>query len=386
MPTEIIAVSEKIRSALNLAKELAKTNITILILGESGTGKEVFAKFIHENSQRAKMPFIAINCGAIAQSILESELFGHERGSFTGAVATHKGYFEAAHGGTIFLDEVAEMPLETQVKFLRTLESGEFQRVGSSETLRTNARIIAATNNSLEIAVANRKFRADLFFRLRVATILLPPLRERREDIFILTEHFVHEFEKKYQVKFLGFTTEATQELLEHRFSGNIRELRNLVEILVALEHKTLVTPQILKKHLAIPLSFAPTIIEHSQTHPHPHSIDTNSLALLSEMYSDIKDIKVILTETTSDKRLLLPASNTPSATPDTSNPITKTYSFDPEANVLKLAELEQLAIIHALNKTHGNKRQTALKLGITERTLYRKIQHYDIRTDKNSK
>ncbi|MFN3394459.1 MAG: sigma-54 interaction domain-containing protein, partial [Candidatus Thermochlorobacter sp.] len=220
--TQIIGESPEIKRLVALAEQVAQTDVTVLITGESGTGKEVFAKFIHEHSRRADKTFIPINCGAIPESILESELFGHERGAFTGADRQRKGYFESADGGTIFLDEIGETPLEVQVKLLRVLETGEFQRVGSSHTLRCDTRVIAATNRRLEEEIAKKRFREDLYYRLRTVELHIPPLRERRSDILLLTEKFVRDFERKHGLKFVGFTAEATELLLSYHYPGNV--------------------------------------------------------------------------------------------------------------------------------------------------------------------
>jgi transcriptional regulator with PAS, ATPase and Fis domain len=234
--TAIIGQSALISQLKQLALQVAETDITVLIIGETGSGKEVLARFIHANSLRADKSFIPVNCGAIPAGILESELFGHEKGAFTGAVQSRKGYFESADRGTIFLDEIGEMPLETQIKFLRVIETGEFQRVGSSETIYSDARIIAATNKNMYQAVAEKNFREDLFYRLRSVELQIPPLRERGRDILLLAENFVHEFELKHKIVFEGFSPDGAEMLIRYPWPGNVRELRNLIESLLVLE------------------------------------------------------------------------------------------------------------------------------------------------------
>jgi Response regulator containing CheY-like receiver, AAA-type ATPase, and DNA-binding domains len=246
----IIGVSQAIREVVEIIMRIAPTNVTVLISGESGVGKEVIAKAIHGASRRSNQPMVAVNCGAIPEGILESELFGHQKGAFTGAVEARKGYFELADGGTLFLDEVAEMPLETQVKLLRVLETGEFMRVGSSETKKVDVRVIAASNKNLEAEVVKGYFRQDLYFRLRSVKLSIPPLRDRREDIPIFVEKFVAEFCSKNKINFGGFTADAMEMLLEFDWPGNVRELKNLVESVIVLERGKEVDASALEKYL----------------------------------------------------------------------------------------------------------------------------------------
>jgi len=246
---DIIGRSQAILQLKELALQVAATDVTVLITGETGSGKEVLSRFIHEHSRRVGKSFIPVNCGAIPSGILESELFGHEKGAFTGAVQARKGYFESADKGTIFLDEIGEMPLETQVKLLRIIETGQFQRVGSSETISIDTRIIAATNRNLTQEVTEKNFREDLYYRLRSVELHLPPLRERGSDILMLAEHFVHEFERKHGIAFQGFSHDSGELLLRYPWPGNVRELRNLIESLLILERGKEITPDLLEKH-----------------------------------------------------------------------------------------------------------------------------------------
>ncbi|MFN3386043.1 MAG: sigma-54 interaction domain-containing protein [Candidatus Thermochlorobacter sp.] len=401
--TQIIGESPEIKRLVALAEQVAQTDVTVLITGESGTGKEVFAKFIHEHSRRADKTFIPINCGAIPESILESELFGHERGAFTGADRQRKGYFESADGGTIFLDEIGETPLEVQVKLLRVLETGEFQRVGSSHTLRCDTRVIAATNRRLEEEIAKKRFREDLYYRLRTVELHIPPLRERRSDILLLTEKFVRDFERKHGLKFVGFTAEATELLLSYHYPGNVRELRNIIESLIVLEREGKVTPEKLMRRLqqAPPEAKAPmmlpAVFPANRTLPEPSALAQQEMIyrMLLSLQTDLTEIKGILSELLSrlqsqKEPLLLPegsrerlpeasATATHESLRDILNSFYRTLAQD--GRIPSLEDLERYAIEETLKRFSGNKRKTAEALGITERTLYRKINQYKLST-----
>lgn len=255
----IIGVSTAMKEVIATVMQVAPTDVTVLISGESGVGKEVIARSIHGASKRAGNQIVAVNCGAIPEGILESELFGHQRGAFTGAIESRKGYFEIADGGTLFLDEIGDTPLSTQVKLLRIIETGEFMRVGSSSTQKADVRVIAASNKSLESEVARGYFRQDLYFRLRSVNIFIPPLRERREDIPIFVEKFVEEFTTSHKIKFGGFSPEALDTLIGLEWPGNVRELRNLIESIIVLEGGNQVSASALDKHLPRPGAFYST-------------------------------------------------------------------------------------------------------------------------------
>lgn len=401
--TQIIGESPEIKRLVALAEQVAQTDVTVLITGESGTGKEVFAKFIHEHSRRADKTFIPINCGAIPESILESELFGHERGAFTGADRQRKGYFESADGGTIFLDEIGETPLEVQVKLLRVLETGEFQRVGSSQTLRCDTRVIAATNRRLEEEIAKKRFREDLYYRLRTVELHIPPLRERRSDILLLTEKFVRDFERKHGLKFVGFTAEATELLLSYHYPGNVRELRNIIESLIVLEREGKVTPEKLMRRLqqAPPEAKAPmmlpAVFPANRTLPEPSALAQQEMIyrMLLSLQTDLTEIKGMLSELLSRSQsqkelLLLPegsherlheasAMANHESLRDILNSFYRTLAQD--GRIPSLEDLERYAIEETLKRFSGNKRKTAEALGITERTLYRKINQYKLST-----
>jgi DNA-binding NtrC family response regulator len=388
----IIGQSTEIKRLVALAGQVASTDVTVLITGESGTGKEVFAQYIHQNSRRAKRPFVAVNCGAIPQGLIESELFGHMKGSFTGASASRKGYFESADTGTIFLDEIGELPLETQVKLLRVLENGQFQRVGSSELTQVDTRIVAATNRDLQLEVSQNRFREDLYYRLKSVELYLPPLCERGQDILLLAEKFVHDFEKKHNRTFIGFTTEAAELLLNHDWPGNIRELRNLIESLIVLENDKKITKNTLESYLNRGDDKKPYLKPQDRfENDFEKEMIYRALIQLQTDMSQIKSMLSHLLENPAQNspQLLLPEraesilSKEDQSEPDTLNLRDILKSFYEEANknsnTPTLQELEQYAIEETLKQCKGNKRQTAKRLGITERTLYRKLKDYHI-------
>ncbi|MEI8033067.1 MAG: sigma-54 dependent transcriptional regulator [Chlorobiaceae bacterium] len=353
-----------------LALKVADTDITVLIIGETGSGKEVLARFLHAHSRRAGGNFIPVNCGAIPAGILEAELFGHEKGAFTGAVQSRKGYFESADRGTIFLDEIGEMPLETQVKFLRVIETGEFQRVGSSETIYSDARIIAATNKNMNQAVAEKNFREDLFYRLRSVELQIPALRERGRDVLLLAENFVHEFENKHKISFEGFSPDAAEVLMRYPWPGNVRELRNLIESVLVLEKGNYITPELLEKHL----------VQRSRYKSLIHDPVRSEKNELHAIYSGIIQIRQEIGEIRQLLQHLIQARPTsPMLLSDASAPSPHGGEAPTPEPPLPLDEIEKRSIAAALRNCEGNKRKTAMALGITERTLYRKIKAYNL-------
>jgi len=383
----LIGKSSLITQLRELALQVAGTDITVLITGETGSGKEVLARFIHAHSLRAGKSFIPVNCGAIPSGLLESELFGHEKGSFTGAIQARKGYFESADRGTIFLDEIGEMPPETQVKFLRVLETGEFQRVGSSETVYADVRIIAATNRNLFQQVAENHFREDLYYRLRSVELQLPPLRERGRDILLLTEHFVRESEARHGITFEGFTAEAVETLLRYPWPGNVRELRNLVDSLLVLEKDRKITPEILEKHLVQRSRHKGLVHDPSQSEKQELNLIYSSIIQLRQEMTEIRQmLQLLLQNRVQQPALLLPGHMllphpAPLPEEDNAGEVTpETHGFSAQETLPSLEEIEKKTIIDTLRSNNGNKRQTARVLGITERTLYRKIKAYGIR------
>lgn len=368
----IIGKSEQIRELVELVISIAPTNISVLITGESGTGKEVFAKAIHQQSPRKDRSLISVNCGAIPEGILESELFGHEKGAFTGAVATKKGYFELADGGTILLDEIGEMPLQTQVKLLRVLETGEFMRVGSGELRNVNVRVIAATNRDLGQMVKQALFRKDLYYRLKAVAMYIPPLRERREDIPLLLDSFVEEITIKEKIEFAGFTEDALETLYHYYWPGNVRELRNFLETIMVLARGQMVTSQMVREHL----SHYEEPIEVSPTLPMPIGMNVEEAerelvykALVS-LGMEIKEMKGMLLQ-------FLERFNGPFTGGRVYSPVDTHHAEDIE--IKPLDELERETIEKALDKYRGNRRKVARALNISERTLYRKIKEYDL-------
>ncbi len=363
----IIGTSEKIREVVELVISVAPTDISVLITGESGVGKEVVAKGIHQLSPRRDKPMISVNCGAIPEGLLESELFGHEKGAFTGAIATKKGYFELADGGTIFLDEIGETPTQFQVKLLRVLESGEFMRVGSGELRKVDVRIITATNRDLAQMVKNNLFRKDLYYRLRAVTIFIPPLRERREDIPLLLEHFVKQAVSSNKIDFQGFTPDAMDIILQYDWPGNVRELKNFVESIVVLSAGKKVDADLVREHL-IHYEEMPEV---SAALPIPvkKSVDQAERELI---YKALLSLGVEIREM---KELLLNINHRLNNQPMQGEIEDVYYQED----VRPIEEMEKQMIKRALIKFHGNKRKAAQALRISERTLYRKLKEYDL-------
>ena len=355
----IIGQSPEILEIVDVVRQVAPTDITVLISGESGVGKEVIMNALHSSSKRASRALVTVNCGAIPEGLIESELFGHEKGSFTSATDTRKGYFEIADGGTVFLDEIGEMPLGTQVKLLRVLENGEFMRVGASVSRKADVRVIAATNKDLEYEVQQKRFRADLYFRLRSVNIYVPPLRERREDIPLLVDHIIKEFTSKNNVTFEGFTDDATEELLSYRWPGNVRELRNVLESIVVLENGKKVTSEDVRKYVQTQR------VEMGERNLPVRSNKTVEQAERELIYRALLDLKTNIIEL---KDLLTQQAN--------SSPGNNGHKEAVEINGgLSLDEMERRMIRNSLERHRGNRRLAAKELNISERTLYRKIK-----------
>ncbi|MFZ0390041.1 MAG: sigma 54-interacting transcriptional regulator [Calditrichia bacterium] len=363
----IIGNSEAIREVVELIMSVAPTGISVLITGDSGVGKEVVAKGIHKLSPRADKQMISVNCGAIPEGLLESELFGHEKGAFTGAVATKKGYFELADGGSIFLDEIGETPLQTQVKLLRVLESGEFMRVGSGELRKVDVRVIAATNRELGQMVRQNQFRKDLYYRLKAVTIDVPPLRERKEDIPLLLDHFISETLQDNNLQFAGFTPQAREILENYNWPGNVRELKNFVESIVILSAGKPADENLVKDHLLHfeePLYPSGNLPMHVQTTVDQAERELIYKALLS-MGMEIREMKEMLLHLNQNQ--------------NHRSPVEEYEEVIFSDDVQPIEEMEKQMIKRALLKYHGNKRKAANALQISERTLYRKIKDYEI-------
>ena len=362
----IIGQSEKMREVIELVMSVAPTNISVLITGESGVGKEVVAKAIHKLSSRKDKMMIAVNCGAIPEGLLESELFGHEKGAYTGAIATKKGYFELADGGMIFLDEIGETPLQTQVKLLRVLESGEFMRVGSGELRKVDVRVIAATNRDLSQMVRAKQFRKDLYYRLKTITIQVPPLRERKKDIPLLLDHFVQETLQENKIDFKGFSREALWLIEDYDWPGNVRELKNFVESVLVLAAGKEVTPELVKEHLhdyEETISFSNTLPVPVHTSVEQAERELIYKALLS-LGVEIRDMKQILLNLNRNSHQVI-------------HEDVEDVNYSDE--VQPIEEMEKQLIRKAMIKFKGNKRKAADALKISERTLYRKLKEYEL-------
>ena len=388
----IIGTSDGIRQVLDMIVQVAPVDISVLITGESGTGKEVVAKAIHQSSKRNSDSLVVVNCGAIPEGIIESELFGHKKGSFTGAGEDRKGYFEEANKGTVFLDEIGETPLETQVKLLRVLESGEFMRVGEAKTRKTDVRIIAATNKDLKDLVRKGEFRQDLYFRLKTVTVHVPALRNRVEDVGPFVERFALEFTRSNDILYRGFMPDAVRVLKQYEWPGNVRELKNFVEKILVLEKGERITAEMVQKELTelLPLDSTynpalPVVV--------PKSVDKAEIDLiLRQLFMLKQDTEVIqkmlvsgaIPQVDGKESLsgLNPLEQGGISMPEKSMEIMEDgYRFirDDAIGELSIKDLEEEAITRTLRFFNNNRRKTARSLGMSERTLYRKIEEFGL-------
>ncbi len=367
---DIIGDNPILNRALEVAVQVAGTDLSVLVTGESGVGKEVIPQIIHLYSPRKHGQYIAVNCGAIPEGTIDSELFGHEKGSFTGAYETRKGYFEVADGGTLFLDEVAELPLSTQVRLLRVLQTGEFIKVGSSKVQKTNVRVVAATNKNLLTSISNGKFREDLYYRLNTVPITVPPLRERREDIHMLFKKFVLDFSDKYKMPPIKLTPDAQLILASYRWPGNIRQLKSIVEHISVIEHNRIIEAETLKKY--IPLDPPTHLPVRTEGHSPDYMTDRDIIfKVLYQLRQEIEELKRQIQsdqETSGGKEI---AENS-------------VIDYDVEAGDIhndetvsgfSIQEVNTELIKKALEKYKGNRKMAAAELGISERTLYRKLK-----------
>ncbi len=405
----IIGNSPLLNRAINIANQVAPTDISVLITGESGSGKEVFSHIIHQMSPRKHGPFIAVNCGAIPEGTIDSELFGHEKGAYTGAVGERKGYFETVNGGTIFLDEIAEMPLGTQARLLRVLESGQYIRVGSSKVEKTNVRVIAATNVDVYDAVRNGKFREDLYYRLNTVPLRIPPLRERKEDIYLLFRKFTSDFTDKYRTPAIQLDEEAQQVIINYSWPGNVRQLKNMAEQLAVLERDRIITAQVLLNYLPqeagrsnLPMrienqakedfserdilykvlfdmkrdmvelkKLVADIIEHGGVSVN----QANHSQTLKQLYHDIE----LPGSAEQQFTLQQPVNNTIISSNGNSDTYNIAHDAEEVEESLSLIEKESDLIRKALKKHKGKRKLAANELGISERTLYRKIKELNL-------
>jgi transcriptional regulator with PAS, ATPase and Fis domain len=402
----IIGSSPSLDRAIDIAAQVASTDLSVLITGESGSGKEVFPQIIHTLGSRKHGPYIAVNCGAIPEGTIDSELFGHEKGSFTGAHEARKGYFEVANGGTIFLDEVAEMPMATQARLLRVLESGEFIKVGSSKVLKTDVRVVAATNVHIQQAIEKNKFREDLYYRLNTVPIMVPPLRERQQDIFLLMRKFAADFAAKYRMPVIKLSPDAEQILINYYWQGNVRQLKNITEQISVIERNREIDGETLKKYLpdvAGSKSNFPMVLKGEQSGSDFSERDL-LYKVLFDMKRDLSELKKLVVDiiqhegslpetfTGDNERYLQqiysevnhPMGNEtsiiqtiqkPGVQPVVQQPINL-----PVEESLSLEDREIELINKALDKSKGKRKNAAKELGISERTLYRKINEYNIK------
>jgi transcriptional regulator with PAS, ATPase and Fis domain len=391
----IIGNHPLLNRAIDIAVKVAATDLTVLILGESGTGKEVFPQIIHQFSSRKHGPYIAVNCGAIPEGTIDSELFGHEKGAFTGATDSRKGYFEVANGGTIFLDEVGELPLATQARLLRILETGEYIRVGSSKVQKTNVRVVAATNINFEVAIQKGKFREDLYYRLNTVPIYLPPLRERKEDILLLFKKFVADFAVKYRMPAIQLTEDAEQVFLNYHWPGNIRQLKNITEQISIIEKERVITAEMLKNYLNLNTASTSSPIRLSDVQ-YEESILKSAVFELKKEVDQLKKIVYGLVDIVKQNINITPEENnnlpilatdinvSPAFPIKVENPTIVQKSTEkpviPIEETLSLQDKEKELIKKALIKHKGKRRPAAKELGISERTLYRKIQEYNLK------
>ena len=387
----IIGTSEKIYEVLGMIAQVAPVDISVLVTGESGCGKEIIARSIHKHSKRSQIPMVIVNCGAIPEGIIESELFGHEKGSFTGASDDRKGYFEQANKGTIFLDEIGEAPLETQVKLLRVLETGEFMKVGDSKIKRTDVRVIAATNKNLNDLVKKDQFRQDLYYRLKTVNIHIPALRERVEDISPFVERFALEFTRSNEIRYRGFMPDAIRVMKKYDWPGNVRELKNFVEKIMVLERGERITVDMVNRELTDVIN--EPFIENDRL---PIAINKTSeqaeidiiLRQLFSLKQDTELIRAILSSEneksflnvnpilpSEDLKIIPPVADANMEVTEDGQPLIR----DDAIGEILMKDLEKEAIVRTLRFFNNNRRKTARSLGVSERTLYRKIEDYKL-------
>jgi len=406
---EIIGNSPDLNRAINIASQVAATDLSVLITGESGSGKENFAQIIHSYSSRKHSQYIAVNCGAIPEGTIDSELFGHEKGAFTGAHDSRKGYFEAANGGTIFLDEAGELPKSTQAKLLRVLEAGEYIKVGSSKVLKTNVRVIAATNLNMEEAVQTGKFREDLFYRLNTVPIIVPPLRLRGEDISLLFRKFAYDFSEKYTMPTIRLDEQAQKLLLEYRWPGNVRQLKNITEQISIIEKERDITASILSNYLPFNKKSTnlPAVYNEGVNKEEFSSEREILYKILFDMRNEINELKSVVRDVISGKPKRQSNSDFDYQTQNYSSSEKNSFINDSFVNLaensneknkfsqenqdiiedtqeiveesLSLVKKEKELIIKALEKYKGKRKYAAQELEISERTLYRKIKEYGL-------
>lgn len=381
----MVGGSDAIHEVLDMVAQVAPIDISVLVTGESGTGKELVAKALHQHSKRSHQPLVTVNCGAIPEGIIESELFGHKKGAYTDARGDRKGYFETANKGTIFLDEIGETPLETQVKLLRVLESGEFTPVGASTSKKTDVRVVTATNKNLAELVESGKFRQDLFYRLKTVTIDVPALRHRVEDISLLVERFALEFTRSNDIAYRGFMPEAIRVMKTNPWKGNIRELKNFVESIIVLEKGERITVEMVERHLGVEIKVATPnsalpVLMNQPPEAAERELILRQLFLLRQ---DVEFLKQFATQGT-----IIPSQMDVPMIGQESESLTPIFHINDQSEYfiqnssigdMSLEDLEREAIERTLKFFRNNRRATAKSLGMSERTLYRKIDQYGL-------
>lgn len=398
---QIIGDTPALNRAIDIAVQVAPTDLSVLVTGESGSGKEFFPNIIHQYSRRKFGPYYPINCAAIPEGTIDSELFGHEKGAFTGAIADRKGYFEVADGGTIFLDEVAELPLPTQARLLRVLESGEFIRVGASKVMKTNVRVVAATNQDMSEAIRSGRFRADLYYRLNAISIIVPPLRERPDDILRLFRKFTSEVTEMYRMPNVQLTEDAKQLMLSYRWPGNIRELKNLAERVAVLAKQQEITAEDIKEYIDTSINTMPVLYGELNDHASQHRSFNNEREILYQvlfdMKKDMRDLKALVHDLMQNNQVdasrvsqLYPIYEEEPAVSVSTVPVSMEIPLKDVTPVqaetaeyvdasLSLEDMEKDAIRKALERHGGRRKNAAEELNISERTLYRKIKLYHL-------
>ena len=382
----IVGNAEGLNRAIDVALKIAPVDLSVLIMGENGVGKEIFPRIIHDNSARKTKKYFAVNCGAIPEGTIDSELFGHEKGAFTGAVEKREGYFSVADGGTLFLDEVGELPLQTQARLLRVLETGEFIPVGSSQVKKTDVRIVAATNVNMDRAIGDGKFREDLYYRLNSILITIPPLRERGEDATLLFRKFALDMSEKYKMPPIRLTEDAKAVLMHYSWPGNIRQLRNVAENMSVTAEEREITAEVLRQYIPEERPHNQLVVSDPQVKEHSFENEREILyQILFDLRRDVSELKKTVSEQLKGQscdlsdRKGLPAFNSHYVDPQTFAEAEEVRDAEEAKPTLSLEEQERETIGRVLKQNKGNRKLTAEQLGISERTLYRKIKEYDL-------
>jgi sigma-54 dependent transcriptional regulator len=382
----IVGNAEGLNRAIDVALKIAPVDLSVLIMGENGVGKEIFPRIIHDNSARKTKKYFAVNCGAIPEGTIDSELFGHEKGAFTGAVEKREGYFSVADGGTLFLDEVGELPLQTQARLLRVLETGEFIPVGSSQVKKTDVRIVAATNVNMDRAISDGKFREDLYYRLNSILITIPPLRERGEDATLLFRKFALDMSEKYKMPPIRLTEDAKAVLMHYSWPGNIRQLRNVAENMSVTAEEREITAEVLRQYIPEERPHNQLVVSDPKVKEHSFENEREILyQILFDLRRDVSELKKTVSEQLKGQscdlsdRKGLPAFNSHYVDPQTFAEAEEVRDAEEAKPTLSLEEQERETIGRVLKQNKGNRKLTAEQLGISERTLYRKIKEYDL-------